>query len=87
MEVRSIMMLSERTGLKMAEWSYRKEDNIITFRCKKFPLCHSRINFEINHGGTRRPKLANTYLKHNHPPDWVEGCQIDKKAWSVLTHP
>ena len=66
----------------MAEWSYRKEDNIITFRCKKYPLCHSRINFEINHAGTRKPKLANTYLKHKSTIKIVK-TQNDKKIYSV----
>ena len=86
-EVRAVVSLSEKTGLKMTEWSYRKEDNIITFRCKRYPTCHSRLNFEINHCKTRKPMLANTFLKHNHPPDWSDLCPVNRNIWAVLSHP
>ena len=40
-EVRILVQLTERSGLKMIEWSTRQAENLIIFKCKKFPKCHA----------------------------------------------
>ena len=42
-EVRILMQLTERSGLKMIEWSTRQAENLLIFKCKKFPKCHAQL--------------------------------------------
>lgn len=82
-----MMALTERSGLKMIEWSTRQAENLIIFKCKKFPKCHASLNFEINYNLTGKPKLHSSKLKHLHPPDWTDRTNIKKEVWCVLTYP
>jgi hypothetical protein len=87
-EVGRVMSLSEQTGLRMIEWTLTRSDSsILTYRCKRYPLCQARVNFQMYVGGTDRVKLVSTHLKHCHQPDWTEKSRIDRDVWAVLTHP
>lgn len=87
-EVGNVMNLTEQTGLRMIEWTLTRSDSsILTYRCKRYPLCQARVNFQMYVGGTDRVKLVSTHLKHCHQPDWTEKSRIDRDVWAVLTHP
>jgi hypothetical protein len=46
-EVRHVIALTERSGLKMVEWTptTAQKNDLLFFRCKKFPACRSKIVF------------------------------------------
>ena len=50
-EVRHVMALTDRSGLKMVEWtpSTAQKNDLLFFRCKKFPACRSKIVFTYQH--------------------------------------
>ena len=85
-ELAKVMTLSERTGLKLIEWNnVRENEKLLCYRCKRSPLCRAKILFEPFEGD--KFKLLLTSLRHNHPPDWPPGCEIQKNIWDILTHP
>ena len=85
-EVRNIMDLTEKSGLKMIEWTDQcstRNDSIL-FRCKKYPKCHAKITFACNE---RTLQLSRLQLKHSHGPDWYPECAFSQDIWYTLTHP